>query len=59
MAVNTYVLITYKDSGGSIAQQKLKLSPDVQTTISIKEIKEVRQNDDARCARSTSGRMET
>lgn len=41
MAVNTYVLITYKDSGGSIAQQKLKLSPDVQTTISMKEIKEV------------------
>lgn len=41
MAVNTYVLITYKDSDGSISQQKLKLSPDVQTTISIKEIKEV------------------
>lgn len=41
MAVNTYVLITYKDSGGSIAQKKLKLSPDVQTIISFHEIKEV------------------
>lgn len=40
MAVNTYVLITYKDSGGSIAQQKLKLSPDVHITI-YAEIKEV------------------
>ena len=41
MATTAYVLLTYKDSAGDITQETLELAQDVQSIISITEIKEV------------------
>ena len=41
MATTTYIGVTYKDDTGDITQERLELAQDVQSIISITEIKEV------------------
>ena len=39
MATTTYINVTYKDDTGDITQEKLELAQDVQSIISITEIR--------------------